>query len=116
MATQILDTETWTEISPLIAIALCEGGQVWVSVFPSIKWDCNYPPCKIIVRSRDNIFKVPHKVCGMEYKLLNGNKFDDNEDDGGGGTGDDDDYTNQDAGSGFVVYLYFLIFLQTTII
>lgn len=55
------------EISPLRAIALCELGQVGVSVFPSIKWECNYPSCKIFVGPRDNILEVALKVCGMEY-------------------------------------------------
>lgn len=70
MATQILDTQTWTQSSPLMAIDLCELGQVWVSAFPCIKWDFNYPAHKILVRSRDSI-QVPRKVFGMEDKLLN---------------------------------------------
>lgn len=69
MATQILDTQSWPGSSPLIAIALCERGQVWVSASPCIKWNCNYPPCKILVRPR--YIQVPRKVLGTEDNLLN---------------------------------------------
>ena len=70
VATQILDTQTWTESPPLAAIALCELGQGWVSAFPCIKRNYNYPPCKILVRPRYSI-QVPRKVFGMEDELLN---------------------------------------------
>lgn len=99
MCAQILDTQTQNEIPSPTATALCELGQVCASVFPSIKRNYSYPPCKVFVRSRENLFKVPTKACRMECKSLNGSHFDgkDAEDDGDDGGG---------VGSGFVICIF----------